>query len=51
MALFGNPDDEHNSSLGWYAAYTKDQAQKPSGTKDRAAHAALRETRRGRRAS
>jgi hypothetical protein len=31
MALFGNPDDEHNSSLGWYAAYTKDQAQKSGG--------------------
>jgi len=44
MALFGNPTDEHNSSLGWYAAYTKDQAQKQSGAKDRRAHAALRET-------
>lgn len=44
MALFGNPDDQHNSSLGWYAAYTKDQAQKPAGAKDRLAHAALRQT-------
>ncbi len=44
MALFGNPVDEHNSSLGWYAAYTKEQAQKSSGAKDRAAHAALRQT-------
>jgi hypothetical protein len=44
MALFGNPVDEHNSSLGWYAAYTKDQAQKSGGAKDRAAHAALRQT-------
>jgi hypothetical protein len=42
MALFGNPADEHNSSLGWYAAYTKDQAQQSGGAKDRAAHAALR---------
>ncbi|WP_437691783.1 hypothetical protein [Sorangium sp. So ce176] len=33
MALFGNPDDEHDSSLGWYAAYTKDQAQKPGGAR------------------
>lgn len=44
MALFGNPDDEHNSSLGWYAAYTKDQAQK-SGSKDQEARTALRLTR------
>lgn len=44
MALFGNPEDQHNSSLGWYVAYTKDQAQKQSGAKDRAAHAALRRT-------
>lgn len=44
MALFGNPVDEHNSSLGWYAAYTKDQSSKKSGAKDRAARAALRQT-------
>jgi hypothetical protein len=46
LALFGNPVDEHNSSLGWYAAYTKDQSQKQSGAKDRAALAALRRTER-----
>ncbi|KYF99795.1 hypothetical protein BE20_58120 [Sorangium cellulosum] len=33
MALFGNPTEEHDSSLGWYAAYAKDQAQTPSGAK------------------
>jgi hypothetical protein len=43
MALFGDPTDQHNSSLGWYAAYTKDQAQKSGGSKDREAHAALRQ--------
>lgn len=42
MALFGNPTDEHNSSLGWYAAYTKDQSGGSSGAKDRTARAALR---------
>jgi hypothetical protein len=46
MALFGNPVDEHNSSLGWYAAYTKDQSQKQNGPKDRAALASLRRTER-----
>ncbi|WP_332852292.1 hypothetical protein [Duganella sp. S19_KUP01_CR8] len=45
MALFGNPDDQHNASPGWYAAYTKDQAQQPSGGKDRASFAALRGAR------
>ncbi len=43
MALFGDPADAHNSSLGWYAAYTKDQAPKSGGGKDRAAQAALRQ--------
>jgi len=42
MALFGDPAGEHDSSLGWYAAYTKDQAPKSGGAKDRAAQAALR---------
>jgi hypothetical protein len=42
MALFGNPVDAHNSSLGWYAAYTKDQAPGQGGARDRAAHAELR---------
>ena len=33
FSLFGDPTSSTSSSLGWYAAYAKDQAPKPAGTK------------------
>jgi hypothetical protein len=47
VVLFGNPDKERASSLGWYAAYVKD---KPAGAGTVAATGQARRLRSGRRA-